>query len=185
MAWIDLAILGFVAVGAFRGMSSGLIRQVVGLASVIVGGVVAANLYPRLAENIDFVVSDLLTRQLVAFAAIFFGILVLGQIAAQLLRTLASLLLLGPVDALGGFVFGLVQSVLTVAFLLYAVTAFPAIPGIEGQLAESKVAPYFLERLPLLEQLLPEQFRSAIDAYRRDGLPSLPIPSLPIPGLPQ
>lgn len=182
MAWVDLAILGFVAIGTFRGLASGLIRQVVGLASVIVGGVVAANLYSRLADNIDFMVSDLLTRQLIAFAAIFFGIVILGQIAGQMLRTLASLLLLGPLDSIGGLVFGFVQSVFTVAFLLYAIAAFPAIPGMEEQLAESTIAPYFLERLPLLDQLLPEQFRSAIDSYRQNGIPSLPIP---IPGLPR
>jgi membrane protein required for colicin V production len=178
MAWIDLGIIAFIVLGSLRGLSSGLIRQVVTLASVIAGGVVAANLYPRLAANIDFMVSDLLTRQLVAFAAIFFGFLVLGQIAGQLLRTVASMLLLGPMDRLGGLVFGAAQSTLIVAFLLYAITAFPAIPGMEEQLAESVVAPYFIESFPLLQRLLPQDFRAAVAAFRQGDLPNLPIPGL-------
>ena len=181
MAWIDFLILGYIALTAFRGLRSGLIRQVVGLASVLVGGVVASNLYPRLAENIDFLISDSSTRQLVAFGAIFAGFMVLGAIAGQMLRTVASLLLLGPIDSLGGLVFGAVQATLVVAFLLYAVTAFPAIPFVGDQLAESRVAPYFLERLPLIQSLLPEDFRKAIESYK-GGLPALPIP---IPGFRQ
>lgn len=179
MAWIDLGILAFISIGALRGMSSGLIRQVVGLASVVIGGVVASNLYPRLTENIDFVVSNLLTRQLIAFAAIFFGILVLGIIAEQLLRTVASLLLLGPLDAIGGLAFGVVRFALIVAFILYAVTAFPAVPGMESQLAESTIAPYFLAWLPVLQLLLPEGFRAAIDGVGQGELPNLPIPGIP------
>lgn len=182
MAWIDYLILGFLAVSAFRGMQSGLIRQVVGLASVLVGGVVAANLYPRLAGNIEFLMADGPMRQLVAFGAIFAGFLVLGQLAGQLLRTVASLLLLGPVDSLGGLVFGFVQAALIVAFVLYALTAFPAVPLLGEQLEQSRVAPYFIDRLPFLQSLLPESFRDAIEAYRSGGLGGLPIP---IPGLPQ
>jgi uncharacterized membrane protein required for colicin V production len=179
MAWIDLAIIAFIALGSFRGLRSGLIRQVVNLASVIAGGVVASHLYPRLATNIDFLVADTQSRQLVAYAAIFFGFLVLGQLAGQLLRTVASMLLLGPLDHLGGLMFGLVQSVLIVTFMLYAVTAFPAIPLLTAQLDESTIAPYLIGRLPLLQRLLPEGFRTAIEAYQGGSLPNLPIPGLP------
>lgn len=181
MAWIDFLILGFIGLSAFRGLRSGLIRQVVGLASVLVGGVVASNLYTRLAENIDFLVSDTATRNLVAFGAIFAGFLVLGAIAGQLLRTVANMLLLGPIDSLGGLVFGLVQSTVVVAFVLYALAAFPAIPGLTSQLEESRVAPYFIEQFPLLQSLLPERFREAIETFQSGSIPPLPIP---IPGRP-
>lgn len=179
MTWIDWAILAFIALGALRGMRNGLIRQVVGLASAIIGGVIAANLYPRLAENIDFIIEGIAMRQLAAFAAIFIGCLVLGQIAAQILRTAASLLLLGPLDRLGGLALGFLQSTLIVAFLLYALTAFPAIPGLGEPLADSVVAPYFLERLPLLQQMLPESFRATLEEVRKGDIPDLPIPGLP------
>jgi len=179
MAWIDFLILGYIALGAFRGLRSGLIRQAVGLASVLVGGVVASNLYTRLSENIDFLISDTTTRQLVAFGAIFAGFMVLGAIAGQLLRTLASMLLLGPLDSLGGLFFGLVQSSLVVAFILYALTAFPAIPLLTSQLQESKVAPYFIAQFPLLQSLLPEPFRKAIEGFQSGAIPPLPIPGRP------
>lgn len=179
MHWIDLVIIGFIALNVFSALRTGLIRQVVTLASVIAGGVVAANLYERLAANIDFLVADPLPRQLIAFGAIFAGFAVLGQIVAQLLRSVASVLLLGPLDRLGGALFGFVQAVVMAEFALFAVTAFPAIPGLTQALDQSALAPVFLGWLPLFERLLPPDFRAAIEAYGHGGLPSLP---LPLPG---
>src|SRR5687767_16024112 len=110
--WIDLVIVAIVAWSAFSAFRRGLIRQFVSLLSVIAGGLIAAHLHNRLATNIDFIVEDPVTRKLIAFAAIFAGVVLLGQVLAMLLRTVAGLLLLGPIDHLGGAAFGLLPGLL-------------------------------------------------------------------------
>jgi membrane protein required for colicin V production len=182
--WIDLVIVAIVAWSAFSAFRRGLIRQLVSVLSVIAGGLIAAHLHSRLAANIDFIVEDETTRKLIAFAAIFAGIVVLGQILSMLLRTAAGLLMLGPIDHLGGAAFGVLQGLLIVLFLLFALSAFPASERLTEALQESTLAPYFLDRLPLVERLLPAEFRDAIESFDVGMLPfpgGLPLP-MPLPG---
>ena len=182
--WIDLVIVAIVAWSTFAAFRRGLIRELVSLLSVIAGGLIAAHLHMRLATNIDFIVEDPVTRRLIAFAAIFAGMIVLGQVLAMLLRTAAGMLFLGPLDHLGGAAFGLVQGLLVVLFLLFALSAFPASEQLTEALQESTLAPYFLDRLPLFERLLPDDFENAIKNFDVSGLPlpgGLPLP-LTLPG---
>jgi membrane protein required for colicin V production len=182
MHWIDLAIVGVIAWSAFSAFRRGLIREVISLASVLLGGVVAGHLYGRLAGNIDFMVKDPQTRNLVAFVAIYAGFIVLGQIAATLARAASRLLFLGPIDHFGGALFGLVQGVVLVGFLLFAVTTFPAARGLSAALDQSALAPFFLHRLPGLDRLLPDEFRSAIQGFRSGVIPTGILPA-GIPGM--
>jgi membrane protein required for colicin V production len=174
MNWLDLAIAGIIAWSTFSAFRQGLIRVVVSLLSTVLGAVLAGRLYGRLADNIDFLIADPAIRNLVAFVAIFAGMIVLGQIAAMFLKTASSLLFLGPMDHLGGAVFGLIQGVLTVELLLFALTTFPAIPGLNSGLEGSTLAPIFIQRIPIFEQLLPVEFRAAIENFRAGAIPGLP-----------
>ena len=182
MAWIDLVIVGIVAWSTFSAFRAGLIRQTISLFSVVVGGIVAARLYGRLAANIDFMVNEPQMRNLVSFVAIFAGFVVLGQLGAILAKFAAGMLFLGPLDHIGGAVFGFVQGVLSVAFLMLALTAFPAMERLTSALSDSKLTPILLERLPLLEGVLPQEFREALPTFKN----GLPLPSLPtgLPGIP-
>ncbi len=184
MSWIDLAIAGAIAWPTFTAFRTGLIRQIVSLASVIAGGLAASRLYDRLSANIDFLIADPQLRNLASFVAIFAGCIVIGQVVGMLARSVASLLFLGPIDHIGGAVFGFVQGVLSAAFLLFALTAFPAVGPVTEALAQSRIAPIFLNRLPLLERLLPGDFREALNTFGGE-IPLPEIPSLPsgIPGI--
>ena len=182
--WIDLVIVAIVAWSTFTAFRRGLIREFVSLLSVVGGGLLAAHLHDRLAMNIDFLVDDPQMRKLIAFAAIFAGIALIGQIIAAFLRVAASLLMLGPLDHLGGAAFGVLQGLVVVLFLLFAVSAFPASEQLAEAVKESTLAPFFLDRLSLVERLLPEEFRDAIESFRAGigFLPdALPLP-LPLPG---
>ena len=70
MQWLDLVIVALVAWPTFSAFRAGLIRQVVPLVSLLVGGVVAGRLYARLAANLDFLVADEQLRSLTAFPAV-------------------------------------------------------------------------------------------------------------------
>lgn len=173
MNWLDLAIAAVIAWSTFSAFRSGLIRVVVSLISTLVGAVLAGRLYSQLAENIDFIAGAPEVRNLLAFVAIFGGLIVLGQVLAMVLRTASSLLFLGPIDHLGGAVIGFVQGLLVVELLLFAVTTYPATPSLARALEGSTLAPVFINRIPVFERLLPVEFRAAISAF---GAGALPIP---------
>ena len=64
MNWLDLVIVAVIAWSAFSAFRAGLIRQVVALLSMVIGGVVAGQLYDRLSSNIDFLIGDPSLRQI-------------------------------------------------------------------------------------------------------------------------
>lgn len=163
MHWLDLAIVAVVAWLTWRGLAAGLIREVVTAAALIGGAVLAGRFYRELAADTAFLIEDDTWRQLAAFASIFVGALVLGQIAASLLRRSASLLMLGFYDRAGGAAFGLVKGVLLVEVLLLAALAFP-VSGAAGEaIAGSRLATAFLDGVPVALELLPSEFREAAE----------------------
>ena len=163
MHLLDLVIVGIVAWFTFTAFSAGLIREFVRIVAVIVGAVLAGHLYGDLAANIDFLIDDDTTRSLVSFVAIFAGIVVLGQVAAMVLRNVASMLMLGPFDRLGGAAFGFAKGMLLVEVLLIASTVFPVSAGLRDALQQSALAPFFLDRVPVVLRLLPGEFSDALD----------------------
>ena len=90
-----------------------------------------------------------------------------------MMRTASSLLFLGPIDHVGGALLGFVQGLLVVELLLFAVTTYPATPALARALEGSTLAPVFINRIPVFEQLLPVEFRAAIGAF---GSGAIPIP---------
>ena len=177
MNWVDLAIVGVIALSAFRGFTTGLIRQIVWLIAIVLGIVLAGLLYDDLSANLDFVIDDETTRNLVAFAAIAGGVVIAGMVIGQVLKTTASLLMLGPVDSIGGAVLGLIRGVITVQFILIAMSVFPAQATVADAIGESTLAPYFLEDIPLTEFGLPSEFEDPLgqlEQWRRVAAALLP-----------
>ena len=174
MHWLDLLIIAIVAWFTFRAFTAGLIREVVMFAALIAGVILAGQFYRDLAADIAFAIDDEQLRQLIAFISIFAGVVVIGSIAAHLLRRIAALLLLGPFDHLGGAAFGFAKGILLVEVLLFAAVAFPVASGVESAVDQSALAPLFLDGIPVLLEVLPAEFRAAIDGI---GITSLPAVS--------
>ncbi|HRC62761.1 MAG: CvpA family protein [Dehalococcoidia bacterium] len=168
MHWIDLVILAVIAWTTFAAFRSGLIREVIPLASVILGAILASKFYDNLAADIDFIIDDEATRKFIAFVAIFVGIVVVGHIASVLLRTMATLLMLGPLDHVGGAVFGFLKGLLFVEILVFAATSFPVAGGVERAMNDSAFASFFVERLPLMKSLMPGEVKQALNTFK-DG----------------
>ncbi|MEZ4553538.1 MAG: CvpA family protein [Dehalococcoidia bacterium] len=168
MHWIDLVILGVIAWSTFAAFRAGLIREVVPLISVIVGAIAASRLYDDLAANIDFIIDDEAARKFIAFVSIFVGIVVIGHIIALALRTMATLLMLGPLDHLGGAVFGFLKGLLFTQILVFAATSFPIADNVERAMEDSAFATFFVKRIPLMESLMPAEVKRALDAFEDD-----------------
>ncbi|MQA01121.1 MAG: hypothetical protein GEU80_17700 [Dehalococcoidia bacterium] len=167
MHWLDLLIVGIVAWSTFAAFTNGLIREVVQFAAVVVGLLLAGLFYNDLSRDIEFLVEHATTRNLVSFVAIFAGIVVLGQVAAAVLRRFASLLMLGPVDHLGGAAFGFVKAVLLVQVVLIAVAVFPPGEALAKAVDDSTLAPMFLQDLPVAQAALPVEFGDALEQLQQ------------------
>jgi len=185
MNWVDLLIAGAIAWTTFRGLRTGLIRQVVWLIAIVVGLLVAGRLYADLSSNLSFVLDAGPTRDLVAFGAIIMGAVLAGIVVGEVLRTTASMLMLGPVDALGGGLVGFVRGVIYVQLTLLALAVFPANESLTRGVDESTLSPYFLDDLSIVKPGLPSEFNNPLEQLDqwREALGAL-LPSLPGEGVP-
>jgi len=163
--WLDLMIVGIIAWFTFSAFSNGLIREVVTIVAVLLGGLIAGRFYGDLSDNITFLIADGTTRNLVSFVSLFAGIVVLGQLAATFARGAASMLMLGPLDHVGGAVFGFAKGVVIVEVLVIAFAVFPAATGLETAIHDSTLAPVLLDGIPVALQLLPGEFADRIAPF--------------------
>ncbi|MCH8051707.1 MAG: CvpA family protein [Chloroflexi bacterium] len=164
MNWLDIlivvALIGFTSAA----YSAGLIREVVTLTAVIAGIVIAGTLYDNLASDVLVFIGNDSAAEAVSFLVLFGAVYIFGQIAAYMLKTGASLLMLGVWDKLGGIGFGLIKGLLIVQILLLVFAAYPSL-GLEGAVEGSELAPYFVDDFSFLLNLLPQAFEDRIDAF--------------------
>jgi membrane protein required for colicin V production len=163
MHWLDLVIIGVIAWITFSAFRRGLIRELVTLVAMLAGAVLAGAFYDDLSNNLEFLTDDEKIRNLASFAALLIGALIIGQLVAGTLRKTAHLLMLGPFDHIGGAAFGFVKGVVLVEIALIAVAVFPASTTVAEAVDDSTLAPLFLERAPIAEFTLPEEFENALD----------------------
>lgn len=169
MNWVDLLIVAVVAWTTFRAFSVGLIREVVTLVAVVAGILLAGAFYDNLSANLEFLIEDQTTRNLIAFVSILAGTMVAGQVLGGMLKQFANLLLLGPLDHIGGAAFGFLKGMLVVEVALLALAIFPAIQLVSRSVDDSRLAPFFLDTVPVAEVGLPSEFQHAreqLDAWR-------------------
>jgi membrane protein required for colicin V production len=82
----------------------------------------------------------------------------------MMLSRTASLLMLGWADKAGGAVFGFIKGLLIVQVLLIIFAAYPSL-GLDDAIANSELAPYFLDDVDFLLRLLPDNFDERIEGF--------------------
>lgn len=165
MNWLDFVIIVTLIWFAFAGLSTGLVRELVGVLASSLGVVLAGHYYQRLADDIKIAYDDPTVDRLIAFIAIFAACFLAGQLLGIALKDLVSLLLLGWLDRAGGLLFGLAEGVVVVELLLIAFAAFPAAQWMSKALDTSLLTPVFLSGVPWLLHLLPASFRQAVSGF--------------------
>jgi membrane protein required for colicin V production len=154
MNWLDIVIIGIIAIPTFLCLRIGMIKAVLSFAGLIAGVILAGRYYPLLARQLTFIPQESLAK-IAAFALILIGVMIISGILASVLKWLTSLVMLGWVNHLGGAVFGFMLGVIFCSALLAIWAKFI---GTEGPLAESSLASLLLERFPMVLTLLPEEF---------------------------
>lgn len=166
--WLDGALLGIVAISIVAAMWEGLIREVISLASVVVGVAAAALEYQRAAGWFRGVTDSPEVAKGMGFLALFFGIVVAGALIAYLLRSIVQKVGLGWFDRFLGGLFGLVRGFVICSVLLLAMVAFSIKTAV---VQNSTLAPYVLLCARVVAAGLPRelslQFQTGLERFRK------------------
>lgn len=127
MIWIDVIIAIVVVLSAIIGFFRGFLREVLGLATWIVAFFVAFRFAPRVEGFLAQWIEMDSARLVVAFAAVFIGVLIAGAIVNYMLGRLISSTGLARTDRVLGIVFGVARgvAVLVLLVMLAGVTSIP------------------------------------------------------------
>lgn len=137
----DWAIVAVIVLNVILAAMHGFFAEVFSTAGLVVGYVVAAWQYSRLADRfMSFLKSELLA-EILAFLIIFFTILILFSIAGRIVRKLMKAAGLSGFDRFLGALLGVLKGALVVAVVLMGMTAFTPTSTL---LEKSELAPYFL-----------------------------------------
>jgi len=154
MNGLDIVILGVIAVATFGGLLIGLIAAGLSLAGIIVGIILAGRYYLPFSQQLGFIPEENIA-QVVAFAIILVGVMLIAVALAMVLRWAFSLIKLGLIDRIGGAVFGLAAGWLLCGAMLAVWVKFV---GAGATVTGSVLASLLLEHFPVVLGLLPAEF---------------------------
>ncbi|HSP54896.1 MAG TPA: CvpA family protein [Dehalococcoidia bacterium] len=164
MNWLDIVIILVVAGFAVAAYSSGLIREVITLLSVIVGVIIAGQLYDNLATDVLVFMNDRDVADVISFLVLFGAVYLFGQILAYTLKTGASMLMLGWANHIGGALFGLLKGLIVVEVFLIVFAAYPEL-GLDGSVKSSELSHYFVKDVDWVQWFLPGNFDDRVQAF--------------------
>lgn len=130
IAWIDVVILALIALSAILSLFRGFVKEALALASWLVALWVAMTFYEDLAAWLAQWITLPSGQKVVAFAALFICVLLLGALINYLASRLVSRTGLTGTDKLLGIVFGVARGGVIVAILvlLAGLTPIPQDP---------------------------------------------------------
>lgn len=161
---LDLGLLIASGIFALLGIYWGLIRQVLSIAGLILGVVLAGSFGAEVAVWLSSFIPEPNIAGVVGFSAVFMLVSTLASLAASLLRVFVGLLFLGWLDHLLGGILGLIQAVLAGTTILIVLIAFPA--PLWSPLVETSVLAGGLVRIgQVFMPLLPNMFDLAVEQF--------------------
>jgi membrane protein required for colicin V production len=141
VSFADWIILIVVAASAAEATRSGFFQEAFHLAGLVVGYLLAAWKYHVLAESLASYLKSSRAAEIVAFLAIFVGVLIVAGLAGRIARWAMKESGLSILDRIFGAVIGMLKGGLVVAVVLMSMTAFtPTSKWLEN----SQLAAYFL-----------------------------------------
>jgi membrane protein required for colicin V production len=161
---LDIVVIIILLATLVLGLIKGLVRQVIGIAAVVAGLILAARYYHRVSGIFERAFASEKWASIVAFALIFVVVLLLGSLISYLVCKL----LCGPlrfVDHLFGGVLGLVQGILICGVIVFALLAFPVNKRL---ITESRLAPYCYWLTKAMVQILPQDLKNQFNQTYRE-----------------
>jgi membrane protein required for colicin V production len=162
--WLSILLVGVIALITWRAFTNGFVRELVSLCVTILAIPIAGIFYDDLYKNLSPIITNDNLALLVSFLAILAGVIILGQIAAHLLKRTVALLNLGGADRVVGGLFGFLKIVIICQVVLIALVKFPS-PDLQGSIDDSPVARELLATAPAVLAFLPNTFDKTINGF--------------------
>lgn len=125
LSWLDLVIIGLLAVGVFVGFTQGVIRYLLNGVAVIVAFVLAAQLTGPILDILGFWRAFTPAgRELLVFFLLFVILVIAGWFTIRALYRRTRLPIIKQLDELGGAVLGLLWVALLLVFHLVVLDSF-------------------------------------------------------------
>jgi membrane protein required for colicin V production len=167
MNWLDISILTVVALFAFLGFRSGLIKEVVSIVAVL-GGIIGGVMFYDLAGGL-FIRYDLVKNKSIASVGGFIVIMLCVYVVIQLLglglAKIMGALQLNWLDRVGGGAFGVVKGAI-ISFLIVSVLGF-FFQEKEPPFKDSVLVPYLNESFSILRENIPKDFTDKIQRAKK------------------
>jgi membrane protein required for colicin V production len=141
MTLADWIICALLLLNVVTAAMQGFFSEALSIAGLVVGYIVAAWQYRRLAEWMESFLKNEWLAEILGFLIIFFAIVILFGLAARIARWVMKQSGLSGLDRFLGAILGLLKGGLMVAVILMGMTAFTPTSKL---LEKSQLAPYFL-----------------------------------------
>lgn len=161
---LDLGILVLIVLSLIIGLIRGFVREFLSLTTWVLAIGFALLYFKTLADELPFAVYNEVARLGIAFAIIFFSVLVIGAFINFLLSAAVSSIGLGGLDRFLGAVFGAFRGSLIVVLLiiLVGVTSLPE----KSWWIESQLIPHFEHGASWLKEQIPDDFTRYLESSR-------------------
>ncbi len=165
---LDFILVGVVVISTAAAAVKGFVRELISLAALVVGLIVAAAGYQRAAGWYEELTRSHEVALGAGFLTLFLGTLIAGAVVSVIARKLILKGQLQRADFFLGGVFGLVRGVLVDCVLLMTMVAFGIkVPAVE----RSALAPYVTTGARVIALAMPrelrEQFQTGFDKLRQ------------------
>ena len=166
--WLDWILIGIMVASVLTAAWRGFVQELIFLASVVAGLVVAALGYRQTATWFEDLTKSREVALAAGFLALFLGTLIVGGLIAYLARRLIRTTGLQWFDRFLGAAFGLVRGVIVNSILLMVMVAFAIKPEV---VQRSVFSPYVATGARVLALAMPsgwkEQFRAGFDRFHQ------------------
>jgi membrane protein required for colicin V production len=164
MSWLDFVLIAILLGTTIVGIVKGLFRQVIGLAAVLLGLILASLYYEGLSEIIQKVVRDRLLSNFLGFLILFLCVLAAGTLIGHWISK-AMKGSLALVNRFLGGLFGLLKAVLICGIIAFALAVFNiARPALEA----SRLAPVCLGVTKAAVNLIPRDLKNKFNQSYRE-----------------
>jgi membrane protein required for colicin V production len=182
MNYADWAILAVLLISVVSATAQGFFHEAFGIAGLVVGYLLAAWQYPRLAAWFEPHLKSPWLGEIAGFLIIFLAVVIVAGISGRIVRWAMKEAGLSLIDRTFGALLGLLKGVLFVSVILMGMTAFtPTSRALDG----SQLAPYFLVLGRAAIWVAPAQLRArfyqGLDFLRHSHIPEPPSLAQPKP----
>jgi membrane protein required for colicin V production len=168
MNGFDIALLVFMGILVAIGLLKGLVRILIGMAALVTAFLVACLYHAPLADRLSSLDVPGGVLKLISYVLLFLGVMLLGGVAAWLLRKLIKAAMLSWVDRIAGAALGLLAAMLTASLLVMPLVAY--LPDGGRLLDGSILAPYVAAVADFATHVVPEdlaeKYRQGIETIR-------------------